>query len=100
MPKIKLSVPHQLGQDVAKSRISKLIADTRGQFGDRVTDLQEAWTGHTDAFRFRAMGFAVDGQLDVQPTEVRIDINLPWAALPFKSRVESEILKHARELLA
>jgi hypothetical protein len=100
MPKIKLSVPHQLGQDEAKSRVSKLIAETRGQFGDRVTDLEEVWTGNIDAFRFRAMGFAVDGQLEVQPAGVRIDINLPWAALPFKGRVESEILKHTRELLA
>ena len=100
MPKIKLSVPHQLGQDEAKSRVSKLIADSRGQFGDKVTDLEEAWTGNIEAFSFRAMGFAVDGQLDVQPAEVLIDINIPWAALPFKGRVESEILKHARELLA
>ena len=100
MLKIKLFVPHRLGQDEAKSRVSKLIAESRGQFGDRVTDLEEAWTGNSDAFRFRVMGFAVDGQLEVQPAEVRIDLNLPWAALPFKSRVEGEILKHARELLA
>jgi len=100
MPKIKLSVPHQLGQDEAKSRVSKLMAETRGQFGDKVTDLEEAWTGNIDAFRFCAMGFDIDGQLEVQPAEVLIDINLPWAALPFKGRVESEILKHARKLLA
>jgi hypothetical protein len=100
MPKIKLSVPHQLGQDEAKSRVARLIAETRGQFGDRVTGLEEAWTGNIDAFRFRAMGFVVDGQLEVEADEVRIDINLPWAALPIKGRVESEILKHARELLA
>ncbi len=100
MPKIKVSVPHQLGQDEAKSRISKLIAETRVQFGGKVTDLEEAWTGNIDVFRFRAMGFAVEGQLEVQPAELRIDIHLPWAALPFKGRVESEILKHARELLA
>jgi len=100
MPKIQLSVPHQLGQDEAKSRVSKLIAETRGRFGGRVTDLEEAWTGNIDAFHFRAMGFAVDGQIEVQPAEVRIDVDLPWAALPFKGRIESEILKHARELLA
>ena len=100
MPKINLSVPHQLGQDAAKSRISKLIADTRAQFGDKVTGLQEAWTGNIDTFSFSVMGFAVDGRLEVQPAGVLIDINLPWAALPFKGRIESEILRHARELLA
>ena len=100
MPKIKVSVPHQLGQDEAKTRISKLIAESRDQFGGKVTNLAEAWNGYMDNFRFRAMGFDVDGQLDVQPNEVRIEVNLPWAALPFKGRVESEILKHAQELLA
>jgi hypothetical protein len=100
MPKITLSVPHQLGQDEAKNRISKLIAESRSQFGDKVTDLEEAWTANIDNFRFSVMGFAVEGQLDVQPADLHIDIHLPWAALPFKGRVESEILKHARELLA
>jgi hypothetical protein len=100
MPRIQLSVPHQLGQDEAKSRISKLISETRGQFGDTLTDVEEAWSGNIDAFRFRAAGFAMDGQLDVQPAEVRINLNFPWTALPFKGRMESEILKHARALLA
>jgi hypothetical protein len=100
MPKIKLSVPHQLGQDEAKNRVSKLIAESRDKFGDKVTDLKEAWTENTDNFSFDAMGFAVDGQLNVQGNAVMIDINLPWAALPFKGRIESEILKHAKELLA
>jgi hypothetical protein len=100
MPKIKVSVPHQLGQAEAKSRLTKLIAESRHKFGDKVSDLQEAWTGNTDAFSLSVMGFAIDGRLDVEPSEVQIDINLPWAALPFKGRVESEIIKHARELLA
>jgi hypothetical protein len=100
MPKIKLSVPHRLGQDEAKTRISKLISDSRGQFGDKVTDLKESWSGNVETFSFRAMGFEIDGQLNVQPAEVGIDVNLPWAAIPFKGMVESEILKHARELLA
>lgn len=100
MPNIKLSVPHQLTPDEAKSRVSRLIAESRGKFGDKVSNLQEAWTGNVDHFSFKAMGFAVDGKLEVQATAVAIDINLPWAALPFKSRLESEIVRHAEELLA
>jgi hypothetical protein len=100
MPKIKLSVSHTLGQDEAKKRISKLIADTRDKFGGMVTDLEESWTGYIDNFRFRAMGFSVEGQLDVQPSEVLIHVSLPFAALAFKGRVESEILSRAKDLLA
>lgn len=100
MPKIKLSVPHQLGQDEAKNRIAKLIADSRVKFGNSVSDVQETWAGNVDTFSFRAMGFAVDGQLNVQPAAVDIELNFPWAAAPFKGRIESEIVKHAKELLA
>jgi hypothetical protein len=99
MLKINLSVPHTLGQDEAKKRISKLIADTRDQLGSSVTNLHESWSGYIDTFSFRAMGFSVDGQLEVQPSDVLIQVNLPLAALLFKSRIESEILRHARELL-
>jgi hypothetical protein len=92
-------VPHRLGPDEAKSRIVKLLSETRNQFDGKVTDVVESWAGNVETFSFRAMGFAVDGTLEVQPSEVLIDMNLPWAAVPFKGRVESEILKHARELL-
>jgi len=95
-----MSVPHRLSQEEAKSRISKLIADTRDKFGHQVSDVEESWTGHTDMFSFRAMGFSIDGRLDVALAEVSIDINVPWAALPFKGRIESEILKQAGQLLA
>jgi hypothetical protein len=35
----------------------------------------------------------------VQPSQVHVEMNLPLAAYPLKSRIESEILAHARELL-
>jgi hypothetical protein len=100
MPNIKLSVPHNLGQEEAKRRLTKLISESREKFRDQVSDLQESWNGNVDNFSFRAMGFSVDGKLDVQPSSLIIDMNFPWAVLPFKGKVESEILKHAAELLA
>jgi hypothetical protein len=100
MPKINLSVPHRLGQEEAKKRVTNLIAETRAQFGAHVTDVTEAWTGCVDSFSFRAMGFLVAGKLEVQAAQVLIDIDLPFAALPFKGRVESEIRAHAEHLLA
>jgi hypothetical protein len=100
MPKIHLSVPHVLGQEEAKKRVTNLIADTRSQFGAQVSDVTEAWTGCVDSFSFRAMGFSVAGKLEVQAAQLLIDIDIPFAALPFKGRVESELLAHARQLLA
>jgi hypothetical protein len=99
MPKINLSVPHNLGQDEAKKRIAGLLADTRSRFAGQVSNVVESWNGYADAFSFEAMGFSVRGNLNVQPAQVIIELNLPLAAYPFKGRVENEILTHARQLL-
>lgn len=100
MPTIKLSVPHRLGTEEAKKRISNLIVDARRQFGNSASEVQESWTGDTNHFSFRAMGFSVSGNLTVMPNGVDGELKLPLAALPFKSRIESELTTRARELLA
>jgi hypothetical protein len=100
MPKIDLSVEHKLTQEEAKKRIANLLADCRNRFAGQISDVAESWHGLVNSFSFKAMGFAVSGQLDVQPAQVRIELNLPWAAIPIKGRIESEILTHARQLLA
>jgi hypothetical protein len=99
MPKINLSVSHKLGQAEAKSRIASLLADSRNRFAGKVSNVAESWNGYADAFSFEAMGFAVKGTLDVQPAQVLIELNLPFAAYPLKGRIENEILTHARQLL-
>ena len=100
MPSIKLSFPHKLGADEAKKRITKLIAETKEQFGNNVSDVKESWADHRGTFSFRAMGFSVGGNLQVEPTTVDMEIDLPFAALLFKNRVETDISARAKELLA
>jgi hypothetical protein len=99
MPTIKIAVPHQLGTDEAKKRITQLISETKAQFGSHVSDLKESWNGDRGDFSFSARGFSVSGNLQVEPTNARMDINLPFAALPFKGRIEKEISARAKELL-
>lgn len=100
MPKLHLSVPHALGEEESKRRVAHLIAESRVKFGAHISDVTETWTGSVDNFSFRVMGFAVAGKLDARPTELSIDIDFPFAALPFKHRVETELLAHARQVLA
>jgi hypothetical protein len=100
MPKLHLSVPHVLGQEEAQKRVVNLLAESRTKFGGQVSNISEAWAGNVDTFSFRALGFSVAGRLEVQASQLLIDIDFPFAALPFKGRLESEILNHARQLLA
>lgn len=100
MPVIKISVPHQLGAEEARKRITKLLGETKAQYGDKITDLEETWVDNRGQFRFKAMGFSVSGNLEVEPSRVQGELNLPFAALPFKSKIESDLSIRAKALLA
>ena len=100
MPTIKISVPHQLGTDEAKRRITTLISETKAQFGQEVSNLQESWNGEQGNFSFSARGFSVSGNVLVEATNARMDINLPFAAMLFKGKIEKEISSRAKVLLS
>ena len=100
MPAIKVSVPHQLGADEAKQRITELITETKMKFGDKISELEESWVENRGQFRFKAMGFSVSGNMQVDPICVQIEMNLPFAALPFKSRIENDLATRGKVLLS
>ena len=50
MPKMSMTIPHTLGQDEARSRVEGMISTMKDQYGDRVSDLHEEWTGDTGRF--------------------------------------------------
>lgn len=100
MPTLRASIPHNLGTDEAKRRIAHLVSDSKTRFAHVVSDVHETWDGATDRFQFRAMGMPVSGTLKVEPSVVNVEIDLPFAALPFRSRIEQQLVTHARELLA
>jgi len=100
MPKMTIVVPHELTQDEAMGRIKGLLGEVKTDYGDKVTDLRESWSGNRGEFAFKAMGFSVSGTLDVKPGEVALNGSLPLAATPFKSKIESTIRTRATQLLA
>jgi len=91
MPRIKVAVPHSLNPEEAVSRIKNLVRDVKAQFADKVTDVTEEWTGTNGE---------VSGTVQVLPSEVQIQSSLPFAATPFKGRIETVIQEKAKQLLA
>ena len=100
MPKMSVTVLHQLGQAAALARVQTMIGSLKQQYGDQITDLQEQWTGSSGEFSLKAMGFHVSGRLHVTETAVEMDGNLPLMAAPFKGQIEQMIRQEAERLLA
>ena len=99
MPKINMTIVHKLSQDEALIRIKGLLGEVKTEFGDKVSNLKEDWNGYTGTFNFSAMGFKVSGVLTVHESRVDLAGNLPFAALPFKGKIETTIRERAEKLL-
>ncbi|MBN1910175.1 MAG: polyhydroxyalkanoic acid system family protein [Pirellulales bacterium] len=100
MPKLSVTVPHQLAEEEAVRRLKSESDVVRAAFGDRVSELEEAWEGNTLTFGFRAMGMRVRGQVAVSPSDVQTTAEVPLAAMMFKGAIQQQIETRLGRLLA
>ena len=100
MPSISLAVPHTLGQEEATSRLKHGFGNIRQTYQQHVSDLEETWDGNVLTYRFKAFGFTIKGTVAVEPSEVKLNSNLPLAAVMFKGTIEQQIRDQVTKLLA
>jgi hypothetical protein len=100
MPKLTVAVPHSLDPQEATKRLQGFLERVRSRYGDQVSDLQEEWGDSSGTFSFKTYGFNVKGTLAVTPGEVRVDGDLPFAAMMFKGRVEQTIRENLERLVS
>jgi len=93
-----VSIPHHLGRAEATRRLKAGL--TRAAAGLPVLKVdEERWDGDRMAFRVRALGQAVFGNLDVADHHVRLEITLPWLLQRFAQMVQTTIRDRGRLLL-
>lgn len=96
MPKLSISIPHALGREAAGQRLKGFMERLKEEHKDKVGNLQEEWSENSLKYSFTTFGFKISGVGTVEESEVKMDIDLPFAAMMFKGKIESEI----RETLA
>lgn len=99
MPKMSMTIPYQLDQQEALGRLKGMIEGLKQQHGDMVSNLKEEWNGNTGTFSMRAQGFNVGGTLNVEPNQVVLNGDIPWAAKPFQGTIEATIRERVERLL-
>ena len=91
MPSLKMSVPHKLERQDAEERLKGLLEKIKERYQDSISNLHEEWGEHSGKFSFTAYGFNVKCAAEVEPEEVKINGELPFAAMMFKGKIEKEI---------
>lgn len=100
MPKSTVSVNHSLGQEKATELLKQFLPKLREKFQGQVSDLEEAWNGNTLNFSFKTFGFKINGKMNVAEDNVKLEQDLPLAAMMFKGKVEEAIRTEMGKLLA
>ena len=96
VPTASATVPHNLGREAARSRLTQFVDRIRQKYGDQVENLAEDLSGEPGTFSFTYQGLEIKGTLVVEETAVTVACQLPFLAAMFKDRIESGL----REQLA
>ena len=94
-----MTVRHQLSQDEALRRIQSVIAHTKAQYSDKLTDLSDIWNGYIGTFQISVQNQQVSGTVNINPSDVRIQAALPFVTWFFKSEIESRLREELTRIL-
>jgi hypothetical protein len=92
MPKFSTSVSHDLGREEALRRLKSFTDSIRAAYAEHLSEMEENWDDNGNLqFAFSAMGLKIDGLLIIEAELAMVDGQIPFAAVPFRGRIESEI---------
>lgn len=99
MPKFHLEIPHTLGATAAKAKMERFIEMLRSEHGEKASDLEQSWTGDTLNFSFKTFGIKIAGNIGVKEHTLDVNGDIPFAAMMFKGKIESEVRDQLTRLM-
>lgn len=97
MPKVSVAVPHELDPDEVVERagpyVEKIVDDFQGE------DLEIEWEGRSANFTFKSLTFKIKGDVAVTEDDIGVTVDLPFAAMIFKDKVEKAIAKNLKRAI-
>ncbi|GIW93639.1 MAG: hypothetical protein KatS3mg110_1680 [Pirellulaceae bacterium] len=99
MPAFHVEVPHSLGQEGARQRLDRFIDEARQRLSDRVSHMEGQWQENTLDFSLTTFGMKLTGKLIVEADRVRVEGQLPFAAVAFRGQIEQTFRSELRQAL-
>jgi Putative polyhydroxyalkanoic acid system protein (PHA_gran_rgn) len=99
MPDFTMTVRHRLSRDEATTRIKNLLQDVKKQYANNIDEIGEEWGPDSLCFRFKAMGHDISGVITIGWFQVKLEGEIPPAAVPLQRTIESIIREQAQGLL-
>lgn len=96
---IVVTVPHDLGAELAKKRVAEGIERLRRDYVDKLAHSEIAWTGDRADLKVVAFGQTTAARIDVQTDSLRIEVWLPWILSALTSRIQTVLARSAEGAL-
>lgn len=101
MASFNVVVAHDSERDVVVSRLQDFSQRLRDDMPLQVSEVQESWDEEGNlVFAFEALGFSVSGTMMTCDVQVKVSGQLPFAALPFRGAIESQVAEKIREAIS
>lgn len=100
MPKFNVNVPLEIDRTEAVSKLKTFMEAARKDSPVELTDVEENWDDDGNLnFAFSAMGFRIAGNMVTESEQVLVNGDLPFAALPFRGALETQLATKIREAI-
>jgi hypothetical protein len=85
-------VPHSLGRQEARRRVTNAIEQAQASLGQGLVNTDVQWPREDHgAISVHAMGQTVAAEIDVEDTQVRVRVLLPWLLARFAGKITERI---------
>jgi hypothetical protein len=93
---IVVTVPHNLGAEAAKNRVSKGIDRLKADYLDKLARTEVHWTGNRADLRVSALGQTVNAQLDVLDDALCIEMQFQGLLSGLFNKVSDKLISNVK----
>jgi hypothetical protein len=93
-----VTIPHELGAAEARRRIADGLGPLQQSLAGKLTsDVQ--WNGNHADIKVGALGQKVTAQLDIEATQVRVEVQLPFLLAALANKIQPYLQKSGTDML-
>ena len=93
---IVVTVPHKLGAEAAKIRVSKGLERLKADYLDKLARTEVNWSGNRADLRVSALGQTLIAQLDVGNDSLRIEARLLGLLSGLMSKLRDSLISNVK----
>lgn len=96
---MEVKVNHAHSQEVAFSKAKNMMTQLKADWGDKVQDLKEEWSGNSGKYSCSFQGMKLAGTIEVHDKDVVVKGELPFFARLFEGVIRDAITKNLQKAL-